>query len=206
MIVIHDNCNSLHTNAYDEAITTPTEDSVRRAMAIQMIINHELGLATNQNPLQGSFIIDELTDLIEEAVLLEFDRISERGGVFGAMETNYQRSKIQEESLYYETMKNSGKLPIMGVNTFLSSDGSPTVLPGEVIRSTDEEKNNQLDALNNFHKTNKELAPKYIERLKEAALENRNVFEEMIEAVKYCSLGQITQALFDVGGKYRRNL
>ncbi len=206
LYAIYDNCNSLHTNAYDEAITTPTEDSVRQAMAIQMIINHELGMTDNQNPLQGSFIIDQLTELVEEAVLSEFDRISERGGVFGAMETNYQRSKIQEESLQYETMKNSGELPIMGVNTFLSPEGSPTVLPGEVIRSTEDEKHNQLDALNNFHEVNKDKAPEYIKRLKEAALENRNVFEEMMEAVKYCSLGQITQALFDVGGKYRRNL
>jgi len=206
LYAIYDNCNSLHTNAYDEAITTPTEESVRRAMAIQMIINHELGLANNQNPLQGAFIIEELTDLVEEAVLSEFDRLTERGGVLGAMETNYQRSKIQEESLYYETLKNSGKLPIMGVNTFLSSDGSPTILPREVIRSTDIEKKNQLAGLEAFHAINKDQSPIYLERLKKAALENRNVFEEMMEAVKYCSLGQITHALFEVGGKYRRNL
>lgn len=206
LYAIYDNCNSLHTNAYDEAITTPTEESVRRAMAIQMIINHELGMAKNQNPLQGSFIIEELTDLVEEAVLIEFDRISERGGVLGAMETNYQRSKIQEESLYYESRKNNGKLPIMGVNTFLSSDGSPTVLPREVIRSTEEEKQNQLNNVINYHKANKQNSEVYLERLKEAALKNMNVFEELVEAVKYCSLGQITQALFSVGGKYRRNL
>jgi len=206
LYAIYDNCNSLHTNAYDEAITTPTEESVRRAMAIQMIINYELGLAMNQNSLQGSFIIEELTDLVEEAVLLEFERLNERGGVLGSMETNYQRSKIQEESLYYETLKNNGKLPIMGVNTFLSSKGSPTILPSEVIRSTDEEKQNQLAALNRFHEINKQLTPIYLERLKKSALENKNVFEELMEAVKYCSLGQITHALFEVGGQYRRNL
>jgi len=206
LYAIYDNCNSLHTNAYDEAITTPTEESVRRAMAIQMIINHELGLAKNQNPLQGAFIIEELTDLVEEAVLSEFDRLTERGGVLGAMETNYQRSKIQEESLYYESLKNNGKLPIMGVNTFLSSSGSPTTVPGEVIRSTEEEKQNQLTNLENFHKANAEKATIHLKRLKDAALKNINVFEELMEAVKYCSLGQITQALFEVGGKYRRNL
>ncbi|MBI9069028.1 MAG: methylmalonyl-CoA mutase family protein [Salinivirgaceae bacterium] len=206
LYAIYDNCNSLHTNAYDEAITTPTEESVRRAVAIQMIINHELGLASNQNPLQGSFIIEELTDLVEEAVILEFDRISERGGVLGAMETNYQRSKIQEESLYYESLKNSGKLPIMGVNTFLSSDGSPTILPQEVIRSTEEEKQNQLKNLENFHMVNTDNAQMHLEKLRKVALENKNVFEELMEAVKYCSLGQITNALFEVGGKYRRNL
>ena len=206
LYAIYDNCNSLHTNAYDEAITTPTEESVRRAMVIQMIINHELGLTRNQNPLQGSFVIEELTEFVEAAVLQEFDRITERGGVLGAMEANYQRSKIQDESLYYETLKNNGKLPIMGVNTFLSSEGSPTILPREVIRSTEEEKHNQLTSLNNFHKANKEQSPICIERLKKAALENQNVFEEMVEAVKYCSLGQITHALFEVGGKYRRNL
>jgi methylmalonyl-CoA mutase len=206
LYAIYDNCNSLHTNAYDEAITTPTEESVRRAMAIQMIINHELGLAKNQNPLQGSFIIEELTDLVEEAVMAEFDRMNERGGVLGAMETNYQRSRIQEESLLYENLKNSGQLPIMGVNTFLSSSGSPTVLPQEVIRSTDEEKQNQLNELLNFHTVNSDKAPHYLARLKQAALENRNVFDELMEAVKYCSLGQITHALFEVGGKYRRNM
>ncbi len=206
LYAIYDNCNSLHTNAYDEAITTPTEESVRRAMAIQMIINHELGMTKNQNPLQGSFIIEELTDLVEEAVLSEFDRLTERGGVLGAMETNYQRSKIQEESLYYETLKSNGKLPIMGVNTFLSSNGSPINIPGEVIRSTEEEKQNQLRNLGNFHKVNRDEAEEYLERIKKAALQNSNVFEELMEAVKYCSLGQITGALFEVGGQYRRNL
>lgn len=206
LYAIYDNCNSLHTNAYDEAITTPTEESVRRAMAIQMIINHELGLAKNQNPLQGAFIIEELTDLVEEAVLMEFDRLTERGGVLGAMETNYQRSKIQEESLYYESMKNSGKLPIMGVNTFLSSAGSPTTRPREVIRSTTEEKDAQLKNLDNFHELNKNKAREYLQKVKKAALANENVFEVLMDAVKYCSLGQITEALFEVGGKYRRNL
>ena len=206
LYAIYDNCNSLHTNAYDEAITTPTEESVRRAMAIQMIINHELGLAKNQNPLQGSFIIEELTDLVEEAVLLEFERISERGGVLGAMETMYQRGKIQEESLYYETLKNSGKLPIMGVNTFLSSKGSPTVIPGEVIRATEEEKEYQIEMLGQLHKTYPEESNKSIEKLKDAALQNRNIFEALMEATKYCSIGQITSALFEVGGQYRRNM
>ncbi|MGA3013716.1 MAG: methylmalonyl-CoA mutase family protein [Bacteroidales bacterium] len=206
LYAIYDNCNSLHTNAYDEAITTPTEESVRRAMAIQMIINHELGLAKNQNPLQGSFIIEELTDLVEEAVLLEFERISERGGVLGAMETMYQRGKIQEESLYYETLKNTGKLPIMGVNTFLSSKGSPTVIPGEVIRATEEEKEYQIEMLGQLHKTYPDESNKSIEKLKEAALQNRNIFEALMEATKYCSIGQITSALFEVGGQYRRNM
>ena len=206
LYAIYDNCNSLHTNAYDEAITTPTEESVRRAMAIQMIINHELGLAKNQNPLQGSFIIEELTDLVEEAVLMEFDRLSERGGVLGAMETMYQRSKIQEESLYYETLKHSGKLPIMGVNTFLSSKGSPTIIPGEVIRATEIEKQFQIEMLNNLHKTYKKESETAMENLKEAAIHNRNIFENLIEATKYCSIGQITNALFSVGGQYRRNM
>ncbi|MDD3877347.1 MAG: methylmalonyl-CoA mutase family protein [Bacteroidales bacterium] len=203
---IYDNCNSLHTNAYDEAITTPTEESVRRAMAIQMIINHELGLAKNQNPLQGSFIIEELTELVEEAVLSEFDRISERGGVLGAMETAYQRSKIQEESLYYENLKHTGELPIMGVNTFLSSEGSPTILPQEVIRSTPIEKQYQIDMLNRLHKFNKEKSEIAINNLKLCALKNENIFEQMMEASKYCSLGQITKALYEVGGQYRRNM
>ena len=206
LYAIYDNCNSLHTNAYDEAITTPTEESVRRAMAIQMIINHELGLAKNQNPIQGSFIIEELTDLVEEAVLLEFERISERGGVLGAMETMYQRGKIQEESLYYETLKNTGKLPIMGVNTFLSSKGSPTVIPGEVIRATEEEKEYQIEMLGHLHKTYPEESNKSLEKLKETALQNRNIFEALMEATKYCSIGQITSALFEVGGQYRRNM
>ena len=206
LYAIYDNCNSLHTNAYDEAITTPTEESVRRAMAIQMIINHELGLAKNQNPLQGSFIIEELTDLVEEAVMLEFERISERGGVLGAMETMYQRSRIQEESLYYETLKNTGKLPIMGVNTFLSSKGSPTVLPGEVIRATEDEKQYQIAMLDQLHRTHASAAAEMIRALKDAATKNSNIFESLMEATKYCSIGQITEALFEVGGQYRRNM
>ena len=206
LYAIYDNCNSLHTNAYDEAITTPTEESVRRAMAIQLIINHELGLAKNQNPLQGAFIIEQLTDLVEEAVLKEFDRLTERGGVPGAMETMYQRSKIQEESLYYEGLKHNGKLPIMGVNTFLSSKGSPTVIPGEVIRSTQEEKDYQVKMLAELQATYPGEAAESLARLKEAAIQNLNVFESLMEATKYCSLGQITQALFKVGGQYRRSM
>ncbi len=206
LYAIYDNCNSLHTNAYDEAITTPTEESVRRAMAIQLIINHELGLAKNQNPLQGSFIIEELTDLVEEAVLSEFDRITERGGVPGAMETMYQRGKIQEESLYYENLKHTGKLPIMGVNTFLSSTGSPTVTPGEVIRATEEEKRYQIEMLKELHQFNKEESREAAEMLKTAAIQNQNVFAELMNAAKKCSIGQMTAALFQVGGQYRRNM
>ncbi|PIV58046.1 MAG: methylmalonyl-CoA mutase, partial [Bacteroidetes bacterium CG02_land_8_20_14_3_00_31_25] len=206
LYAIYDNCNSLHTNAYDEAITTPTEESVRRAIAIQMIINHELGLAKNQNPTQGAFIIEELTDLVEEAIMAEFDRITERGGVLGAMETTYQRSKIQEESLYYETLKHSGELPIMGVNTFLSSKGSPTVTPGEVIRATETEKKYQIDMLEQLHKTNEDKVPALLEDLKHTAIRNENIFEKLMEVGKYCSIGQITNALFDVGGEYRRNM
>ena len=206
LYAIYDNCNSLHTNAYDEAITTPTEESVRRAMAIQLIINHELGESKNQNPLQGSFIIEELTDLVEEAIMLEFDRITERGGVLGAMETMYQRSKIQEESLYYETLKHNCKLPIMGVNTFLSSEGSKTVIPQEVIRATTEEKKYQLGMLTELHKTYKNEADKLLEELKQTAQNNDNVFETLMEATKYCSIGQITRSLFGVGGQYRRNM
>ncbi|TNF46670.1 MAG: methylmalonyl-CoA mutase [Bacteroidetes bacterium] len=206
LYAIYDNCNSLHTNAYDEAITTPTEESVRRAMAIQLIINRELGLAKNENPLQGSFIIEELTDLVEEAVLTEFDRITERGGVLGAMETMYQRSKIQEESLYYETLKHTGEFPIIGVNTFLSSKGSPTILPKEVIRATEEEKQYQITMLENLHKANLQRAKEGIEKVQEAAIQNRNMFEELMETCKYASLGQITSALFEVGGQYRRNM
>ncbi|MCB0482096.1 MAG: methylmalonyl-CoA mutase family protein [Flavobacteriales bacterium] len=206
LYAIYDNCNSLHTNAYDEAITTPTEESVRRAMAIQLIINKELGLAKNENPLQGSFIIEELTDLVEEAVLSEFDRITERGGVLGAMETMYQRSKIQEESLYYETLKHNGDFPIIGVNTFLSSKGSPTVLPKEVIRATKEEKEYQISMLGNLHKARKDKAEEWLPKLQQAAIRNENIFELIMEASKYCSLGQITSALFEVGGQYRRNM
>ena len=206
LYAIYDNCNSLHTNAYDEAITTPTEESVRRAMAIQLIINKELGLAKNENPLQGSFIIEELTDLVEEAVLTEFDRITERGGVLGAMETMYQRSKIQEESLYYETLKHTGEFPIIGVNTFLSSKGSPTILPKEVIRATEEEKEYQIAMLNRLHKCNEERQGELLRDLQTAAIQNDNMFEQLLEVCKYCSLGQITNALFEVGGQYRRNM
>ena len=206
LYAIYDNCNSLHTNAYDEAITTPTEESVRRALAIQLIINKELGLAKNENPNQGSFIIEELTDLVEEAVLSEFDRLTERGGVLGAMETGYQRSKIQEESLYYETLKNSGELPIIGVNTFLSKEGSPIEIPDEVIRSTEEEKNNQIKTLKNLHKANKDIAAEKLKKLQARAIEGHNIFEELMDVVKYCSLGQITHALFDIGGQYRKSM
>ena len=206
LYAIYDNCNSLHTNAYDEAITTPTEESVRRAMAIQLIINKELGLAKNENPIQGSFIIEELTDLVEEAVLQEFDRITERGGVLGAMETMYQRSKIQEESLYYETLKHTGEFPIIGVNTFLSSKGSPTVVPAEVIRATEEEKQFQIATLENLHKANADKVKEQLSILQDAAINNQNLFEKLMDAAKYCSLGQITSALFEVGGQYRRNM
>jgi methylmalonyl-CoA mutase len=206
LYAIYDNCNSLHTNAYDEAITTPTEESVRRAMAIQLIINHELGLAKNENPLQGSFIIEELTDLVEEAVLTEFDRITERGGVLGAMETMYQRSQIQEESLYYETLKHNGDYPIIGVNTFLSKDGSPTILPKEVIRATQEEKDLQIARLDQMQKANANESDACLKRLQQAAVKNENTFAELMEATKFCSLGQITHALYAVGGQYRRNM
>ncbi len=206
LYAIYDNCNSLHTNAYDEAITTPTEESVRRAMAIQLIINKELGLAKNENPLQGSFIIEELTDLVEEAVYAEFDRITERGGVLGAMETMYQRSKIQEESMHYEWLKHTGEYPIIGVNTFLGKDGSPTVLPGEVIRSTEEEKQLQIQNLENFQKAHADKSEQILEKLQKAAINQQNLFEVMMEAGKHCSLGQITTALFEVGGRYRRNM
>ena len=206
LYAIYDNCNSLHTNAYDEAITTPTEESVRRAMAIQLIINKELGLTKNENPIQGSFIIEELTDLVEEAVLEEFDRITERGGVLGAMETMYQRSKIQEESLYYETLKHNGDFPIIGVNTFLSSKGSPTVQPAEVIRATEAEKQNQIKTKENLNKANPIKVAEQIAILQEAAIQNKNLFDKLMEATKVCSLGQITEALFKVGGQYRRNM
>jgi methylmalonyl-CoA mutase len=206
LYAIYDNCNSLHTNAYDEAITTPTEESVRRAMAIQLIINKELGLAKNENPLQGSFIIEELTDLVEEAVLAEFDRITERGGVLGAMETMYQRSKIQEESLYYETLKHNGEFPIIGVNTFLSSKGSLTVIPQEVIRSTTEEKEFQISTVQNLWKRSGDDGQVALRKLQQTAIQNKNIFAELMETVKYCSLGQISKALFEVGGQYRRNM
>jgi methylmalonyl-CoA mutase len=206
LYAINDNCNSLHTNAYDEAITTPTEESVRRAMAIQLIINKELGLTKNENPIQGSFIIEELTDLVEEAVLTEFDRITERGGVLGAMETMYQRSKIQEESLYYETLKHTGEFPIIGVNTFLSSKGSPTVQPAEVIRATEQEKQFQIQTKDLLNKANDKKVQEQLAILQEAAVQNENLFDKLMEATKFCSLGQITEALFKVGGQYRRNM
>jgi methylmalonyl-CoA mutase len=206
LYAIFDNCNSLHTNAYDEAITTPTEESVRRAIAIQMIINKELGLAKNENPIQGSFIIEELTDLVEEAVLKEFQSISERGGVLGAMERMYQRSKIQEESMYYEHKKHSGELPLIGVNTYLDPNGSPTIVPKEVIRSTTEEKEFAIKTLNKFIDRNNTKAEEAITNLKKAAIENGNTFDSLMEATKYCSLGQISNALYEVGGQYRRNM
>ena len=206
LYAIYDNCNSLHTNAYDEAITTPTEESVRRAMAIQLIINKELGLTKNENPIQGSFIIEELTDLVEEAVMLEFDRITERGGVLGAMETMYQRSKIQEESMYYETLKHNGDFPIIGVNTFLNKNGSPTIVPEEVIRASEEEKQYQLEMLNNLKETNKDKLQDELNKIQKAAIQNENIFEYLMEATKYCSLGEITNSLFEVGGQYRRNM
>jgi methylmalonyl-CoA mutase len=206
LYAINDNCNSLHTNAYDEAITTPTEESVRRAMAIQLIINKELGLTKNENPIQGAFIIEELTDLVEEAVLTEFDRITERGGVLGAMETMYQRSKIQEESLYYETLKHNGEFPIIGVNTFLSSKGSPTVQPAEVIRATEEEKKYQIKTKGILNKANEGKVQEQLAILQRAAVQNENLFDKLMEATKFCSLGQITETLFKVGGQYRRNM
>ncbi len=206
LYAIYDNCNSLHTNAYDEAITTPTEESVRRAMAIQLIINKELGLAKNENPLQGAFVIEELTDLVEEAVLGEFQSISERGGVLGAMERMYQRTKIQEESMYYEQMKHTGELPIIGVNTYLDPAGSPTVIPGEVIRSTEEEKEFAISSLNAFHARNEQAAAAALAELQKVAVEHGNIFEALMEAAKVCSLGQISEALYQVGGQYRRNM
>ena len=206
LYAIYDNCNSLHTNAYDEAITTPTEESVRRAMAIQLIINKELGLAKNENPLQGSFIIEELTDLVEEAVLTEFDRITERGGVLGAMETMYQRSQIQEESLYYENLKHTGEYPIIGVNTFLNKQGSPTIIPGEVIRATIEEKKYQINMLKELHRGNKKVSKQMLKKLQDSAIQNKNIFNVLMEVSKVCSLGEITETLFEVGGQYRRNM
>jgi methylmalonyl-CoA mutase len=206
LYAIYDNCNSLHTNAYDEAITTPTEESVRRAMAIQLIINRELGTAKNENPNQGSFLIEELTDLVEEAVLTEFDRLTERGGVLGAMERMYQRNKIQEESLHYENLKHTGELPLVGVNTFLNKQGSPTILPGEVIRSSSEEKEQQINNLHAFHQRNELVSAEALKKLQQTAIDNSNLFAELMETVKYCSLGQITHALYEVGGQYRRNM
>jgi len=206
LYAIYDNCNSLHTNAYDEAITTPTEESVRRAIAIQLIINRELGMTKNENPLQGAFIIEELTDLVEEAVLSEFDRITERGGVLGAMETMYQRGKIQEESLYYETQKHTGELPIIGVNTFLSKDGSPTTLPGEVIRSTTDEKEYQISHRLEVQNRDEDKIAVVLKDLQHTALTNGNLFDALMVATQYATLGQVTRALYEVGGQYRRNM
>jgi isobutyryl-CoA mutase len=207
LIAVYDNCNSLHTNAFDEAITTPTAESVRRALAIQLIINKEWGLAKNENPNQGAFIVEQLTELVEEAVLAEFERISERGGVLGAMETGYQRSRIQEESLYYEHQKHSGELPIIGVNSFLNPDEKPpekTTL--ELARSSDEEKKDQIHRVRNFQQVNMDEAPEALAALKRAAIENGNIFAALMEAVRVCSLGQISHALFEVGGQYRRSM
>ncbi len=206
LIAIYDNCNSLHTNAFDEAITTPTEESVRRAMAIQLIINREWGVARNENPNQGAFIIDELTDLVEEAVLQEFEAIASRGGVLGAMETGYQRGKIQEESLYYEQKKHDGSYPLIGVNTFLNPHNSGVAAEIELARSTEEEKQSQLKRLRDFQTRNAAEAPIWIARLRQAVIENRNVFEVLFDAVRYCSLGQIAGALYEVGGQYRRSM
>lgn len=206
LIAIYDNCNSLHTNAFDEAITTPTEDSVRRAMAIQLIINREWGLAKNENPNQGAFVIEELTELVEEAVLAEFERIAERGGVLGAMETGYQRGRIQDESMHYEMLKHTGELPIVGVNTFRNPHGDPTPDKLELARSTEEEKQSQLKRLGEFHARHAKEAPAMLQRLRDAVIEDRNVFEVLMDAVRVCSLGQVTSALFEVGGQYRRNM
>ena len=206
LIAIYDNCNSLHTNAFDEAITTPTEDSVRRAMAIQLIINREWGLAKNENPSQGAFIIEELTELLEEAVLMEFERIAERGGVLGAMETGYQRGRIQDESMHYEMLKHTGELPIIGVNTFRNPHGDAVQDKLELARSTDEEKQSQLKRLADFHALHASESPAMLKRLQQAVIENKNVFEVLMDAVRVCSLGQITNALFEVGGQYRRNM
>ena len=206
LIAIYDNCNSLHTNAFDEAITTPTEDSVRRAMAIQLIINREWGLAKNENPNQGAFIIDELTELVEEAVLQEFEKIAERGGVLGAMETGYQRGKIQDESMHYEMLKHTGEYPIVGVNTFRNPHGDLTPETLELARSTEEEKQSQLKRLADFHTRHAAESPAMLQRLRQAVIENGNVFEVLMDAVRVCSLGQITSALFEVGGQYRRNM
>jgi methylmalonyl-CoA mutase len=206
LISTYDNTNSLHTNAYDEAITTPTEDSVRRAMAIQMIINQEWGVAKNENPNQGSFLVEELTDLVEEAVLKEFEAISSRGGVLGAMETGYQRGKIQEESLTYEHRKHDGSYPIVGVNTFRNPHGDAVPRKLELIRSTDEEKRSQLQRLRAFQQKNSSSSEVMLERLQQAVIRDENVFAVLMDAVRECSLGQITHALFEVGGQYRRNM
>ena len=206
LCAIYDNCNSLHTNAYDEAITTPTEESVRRALAIQLIINREWGLSKNENPLQGAFIVDELTDLVEKAVLDEFYRITARGGVLGAMETGYQRSKIQEESLYYETLKHTGELPIVGVNTFLNPQAQDMACRVELARATEEEKQSQLTRLKDFQARHADEAPQALLKLQKAALAGGNVFAELMDTVRVCSMGQITKALYSVGGQYRRGM
>jgi methylmalonyl-CoA mutase len=206
LIAIYDNCNSLHTNAFDEAVTTPSADSVRRAMAIQLIINREWGLAKNENPLQGSFIVEELTDLVEEAVLAEFERLSDRGGVLGAMETGYQRGKIQDESMLYEMRKHDGSLPIIGVNTFRNGDEQPPEHKLELARGTEQEKRSQLERLRAFHERNRSEAPAQLARLREVAMSEGNAFEVLMEAARHCSLGQITEALFEAGGQYRRNV
>jgi methylmalonyl-CoA mutase len=206
LIAVYDNCNSLHTNAFDEAITTPTEDSVRRAMAIQLIINREWGLAKNENPNQGAFILEELTELVEEAVLAEFERIAERGGVLGAMETGYQRGKIQDESMHYEMLKHTGELPIIGVNTFRNPHGDTVMEKLELARSTEDEKQGQLARLKDFQQRNAATAPAMLQRLQQAVMDDGNVFEVLMDAVRVCSLGQITNALFEVGGQYRRNM
>jgi methylmalonyl-CoA mutase len=206
LIATYDNANSLHTNAYDEAITTPTEESVRRAMAIQLIINREWGLAKNENSNQGSFVIEELTDLVEEAVLKEFESISERGGVLGAMELGYQRGKIQEESMYYEHKKHDGSYPLIGVNTFLNPQGGGTPETVELIRSSEAEKQSQLERLQAFQEEHADEGAAMLERLRDAVIKNQNVFEVLMDAVRVCSLGQISKALFEVGGKYRRSM
>ena len=206
LIAIYDNCNSLHTNAYDEAITTPTEESVRRAMAIQLIINREWGLAKNENPNQGAFFVDELSQLVEEAVLREFEKIAERGGVLGAMETGYQRGKIQEESMHYEMLKHTGEYPIISVNTFRNPHGEPVPEHIELARSTDEEKQSQLQRLADFRARHASAAPAMLQRQQRAVIDNGNVFAVLMDAVRVCSLGQITTALFEVGGQYRRSM
>jgi methylmalonyl-CoA mutase len=206
LYAIYDNTNSLHTNAYDEAVTTPTEESVRRALAIQLIINQELGLTKNQNPLQGSFIIEELTDLVEEAVLAEFDRINSRGGVLGAMERQYQRTKIQEESLYYEQQKESGAYPVVGVNTFLSKEGSPFVVPQALIRSSDEAKKRQIANVRAFQERNRDRSGPALADLQATAISGGNIFDRLMETAKVASLGQMSHALYEVGGQYRRNM
>jgi methylmalonyl-CoA mutase len=206
LCAIYDNANSLHTNAYDEAVTTPTADSVRRALAIQMVINREWGLAMNENPLQGSFIVEELTDMVEAAVLVELDRISDRGGVLGAMETGYQRGRIQDESMLYEQRKHDGTLPIIGVNTFLNPGGSETPATLELARSDAGEKNDQINRLHRFQEAHASDRPQALERLRSAALAGESIFAVLVDAVRSCSLGEITDALFEVGGRYRRNV